>query len=147
MTCGEFAKANTASAVGTATQTVIAAIAISNISNLDFGTAPAGDPAKTVLPGTVEAADNGSFAVTGQASNAYTISLPADGVVTMTTAGGGVNKSIAVNSFTSYPAAGANGMLSASGTQTLFVGATRAALAASQVTGSYTGTYTVTVIY
>lgn len=136
-----------ASTTGNATQTVIAAIAISNVSDLAFGTAPAGDAAKVVAPGASENAENGSFNVTGQANTAYTISLPADGTVIMTTGGGGANETIAVDSFTSFPAAGANGLLNGSGAQTLFVGATRAALGAAQVAGNYTTTYTVTVVY
>jgi len=136
-----------ASSTGTARQIVIAALSIANVSDLDFGTAAAGDVAKTVAPGTAENADNGSFTVTGQAATAYTITLPADGVVVMTTGGGGANETIAVDTFVSSPAAGANGVLSAGGTQSLFVGATRAALGASQLPGTYTGTYTVTVVY
>lgn len=132
---------------GTAKQVVIAALAIANVSDLDFGTAAAGDAAKTVAPGSSENAENGSFNVTGQANTAYTITLPADGVVIMQTAGGGVNKDIAVNTFVSNPAAGANGLLNGSGAQTLFVGATRAALGAAQVAGSYTATYSVDVVY
>lgn len=136
-----------ASATGNAVQVVTTAIAIAYVSDIDFGTAPQGDAAKTVAPGAAENATNGSFTVTGTPSTAYTISLPADGVVTMTTAGGGANKTIAVDSFVSSPAAGANGMTDGSGSQTLFVGATRAALGAAQVTGNYTGTFTVTVVY
>ena len=136
-----------ASTTGNAIQVVTTAISIANVSDLDFGSAPQGDAAKTVAPGAAENATNGSFTVTGTASTAYTITLPADGVVSMTTGGGGANETIAVNSFLSSPAAGANGMLSAGGTQSLFVGATRAALGASQVVGSYTGAYTVTVVY
>lgn len=135
------------STTGTARQVVIAALSITNVSDLDFGTAPAGDAQKTVAPGATENAENGSFTVNGQANTAYTITLPTDGTVTMVTGGGGANETIAVSTFTSFPAAGANGLLNGSGTQTLLVGATRAALSASQVAGTYTGTYTVTVVY
>lgn len=136
-----------ASANGTARQIVIAAISIVNNSDLDFGTAAQGDAQKTVAPGAAENAENGSFTVSGQASTAYTITLPADGVVIMQTGGGGANETIAVDSFVSNPAAGANGMLSAGGSQALYVGATRAALGAAQVAGTYTATYSVTVVY
>lgn len=137
-----------ASTTGNAVQVVTAAINIVNVSDLDFGTAAQGDAAKTVAPGTAEDSFNGSFTVTGTASTAYTITLPADSVVTMTTAGGGTaDKIIAVNSFTSFPAAGANGLTDAGGSQLLLVGATRAALSATQVAGNYTGTYTVDVVY
>ncbi|MFZ4404454.1 MAG: DUF4402 domain-containing protein [Pseudobdellovibrionaceae bacterium] len=139
-------QAQAVSATGTITQTVNAALAITNVSDLVFGSAAAGDVAKIVLPGTVENATNGSFNVTGQSGQAYTITLPADGTITLTTGAGGANETIAVNSFVSFPAAGANGLITG-GTQLLLVGATRAALGASQVAGSYTGTYSVTVVY
>lgn len=140
--------AHAASVNANANQTVTAAIAIAKVSDLEFGSAAQGDAAKTVAPGSSENAENASFTVTGQASTAYTITLPADGVVKMITAGGGsANTEINVNSFVSNPAAGANGLLDGSGTQTLFVGATRAALGASQNTGSYTGSFSVTVVY
>ncbi|OFZ55296.1 MAG: hypothetical protein A2428_09140 [Bdellovibrionales bacterium RIFOXYC1_FULL_54_43] len=133
---------------GDVNATVIAALAITNSSALDFGEGIQGDVAKVVAPGAAENASNGSFAITGEPNRAYTITLPADGAVVMATAGGGVaNKEIAVDSFVSNPAAGANGLLDGSGAQDVFVGATRAALLANQVTGSYTTTYTVTVVY
>jgi hypothetical protein len=138
---------NAASTTGNAVQSIVSAIAIANVSDLDFGTAPQGDASKTVAPGAAENAENGSFTVSGQANTAYTITLPADGIVVMTTGAGGANETIAVNSFVSTPAAGANGLLSAGGVQSLFVGATRAAIGAAQVAGSYTAAYTVTVVY
>jgi len=134
-----------ASATGNATQTVTAAISIANVSDLAFGTAVQGDAAKTVVPGAAENADNGSFTVSGAPSTAYTITLPADGDVVLQTAGGGVDKDIAVTAFTSFPSA--TGTIGAGGTQLLLIGATRAALSATQVAGSYTDTYTVTVVY
>ena len=135
------------SATGTATQVVVAAISITNVSDLNFGTAVQGAVAKTVAPGAAENAENGSFTVSGQASTAYTITLPANGVVTMITGGGGANQTVAVNTFLSSPAAGASGMIGAGGTQLLLVGATRAALGAAQIPGSYSGSYTVDVVY
>lgn len=126
---------------GTARQVVIAAIAIANVSDLVFPQASPGAAAATVAPGTAENANNGSFNVSGQANTAYTITLPT--TINMTN---GAN-TIAVNTFVSFPAAGANGLLGAGGTQLLLVGATRAALAAGQALGTYTGTYTVNVVY
>lgn len=139
------ANAIAASTTGNAVQVVTAALNIANVSALDFGTAVQGDAAKTVAPGASENAENGSFNVTGQPSTAYTITLPSNGSVQMTTGGGGANETIAVENFASFPAN--TGMLSAGGSQLLLVGAQRAALGASQVAGSYTGTYTVTVVY
>lgn len=139
---------NAATTTGTATQVVTTAISITNVSDLDFGSAPQGDASKQVLPGSSENTENGSFTVSGQANTAYTITLPANGVVIMETAGGGTaDKQIAVDSFASFPAAGANGLLSGAGSQSLFVGGTRAALLSTQVAGSYTGTYQVIVVY
>lgn len=138
--------ASTATTTANATATVIASISIVKVSDLAFGIASPGDAAKTVAPGTVEDAQNASFTVSGQASTTYSIILPAS--ATMTTGAGGTNQTILVNTFTSTPAAGSNtGLIGAGGTQTLFVGATRAATGAAQVAGAYTGSFTVTVNY
>ena len=145
MTQGGLQKA--ASTTANAVQQVIAAISIAQVSDMDFGSDVPGAAAKTVAPGTAEDAENASFTVSGQASTAYTITLPSDGTVTMITGGGGANETIAVNSFASFPAAGANGLLDGTGSQSLYVGATRAALGASQVVGAYTGSFTVDVVY
>ena len=122
---------------------VTAAISIAQVSDLDFGSAAQGDGASTVAP-----ASGAEFTVTGQASTAYTITLPADSTVQMITGGGATaDEQIDVDSFVSVPAAGANGLLSGAGSQTLNVGATRAALGASQTAGSYAATFTVDVVY
>ncbi len=139
-----FAASDSAQAL----QIVESAIAITQQSDLNFGVASQGDAAKTVVPGTSENAENASFMVTGEVSKAYTITLPANGDVNMITDGGGTpEKTIAVNGFQSFPAAGANGTLDANGQQELFVGATRDALLSNQQTGSYADTFTVTVLY
>jgi hypothetical protein len=145
MTFGHGKAAWAISTTANALQVVIASLAISKVSDLDFGSAAQGDAAKVVPAGTAEATDNASFAISGAPSTAYTITLPSDGVVVMQTAGGGLNKDIAVNTFTSFPSS--TGMLDGSGNQLLLVGATRASLGASQVTGSYTGSFTVSVVY
>ena len=132
-----------ASTTANARQTVVTAIAIVKVSDLEFGSASQGAVAKTVNAGTVEDAFNASFTVSGEPSTAYTVTLPTS--ATMITAGGGANKTILVNAFTSYKVGGGN--LSAGGTDTLLVGATRAALGAAQVTGAYTTTFTVDVVY
>ena len=140
-------KSLAASAVGTARQVVIAAIAITNVSDIDFGLAAPGDATKSVAAGTSETATNGSFSVTGQPNMAYTITLPSSPVAMTTGSGGAGNQSISVTNFTSFPNSGANGLLNNSGAQSLYVGATRAALPSNQAPGQYVGTYTVTVIY
>lgn len=126
---------------------VAAPIGITYVSDIDFGSKlVANDPAGTVAPGTAENATNGSFQVTGDANRAYTITLP--GTATMATPGGATARyRIALSTFRSFPAAGANGLLNAAGQQLLFVGATRAAIRGNQVAGPYNGTYTVTVVY
>ena len=143
---GSF-QANAVTGTAAANATIISAISIAQVSDLEFGSAPQGDAAKTVAPGTSEDAENASFNVSGEASTAYTISVPADGSVVMQTGGGGANETIAVDSFISYPAAGANGLLDGTGGQLLLIGATRSALGATQVTGSYTTNFTVDVVY
>lgn len=138
--------AQAASTTANALQVVITSISITKVSDLDFGSAAQGDAAKTVAPGAAENAENASFTVAGEPSTAYTITLPADGAVKMVTAGGGAaNKEINVTSFASSPSG--TGTIGAGGTQTLFVGATRDALLAGQTTGSYSGAFTVAVVY
>ena len=120
-----------------------AVIKIADISDLNFGSAPQGDGPKTVIASTSENATNGSFKVTGNPNVTYTITLPV-APITMTTTGNGI-KTISVSSFTSYPAN--SGLLDATGQELVFVGATRAALNVAQKTGSYSGSYSVTVVY
>jgi hypothetical protein len=137
-------------AVGTAQalQVVETALSIEKQSDLDFGTGVQGDPAKTVDADTSETAGNASFKVSGQPNKAYSITLPDNDSVVMTTgAGSSSTQVIAVNNFASYPAQGANGQLSAAGEEMLYIGATRDALLPNQEAGSYSATFTVTVVY
>ena len=137
---------SSASTTANATATVIASIGIAKVSDLAFGSAAPGDAAQTVIPDVIETAANASFTVTGQASTAYTITLPSS--VTMITGAGGANQTILVNAFTSFPTAGVGtGLIGVGGSQLLLVGATRAALGAAQVAGAYTAAFTVTVNY
>ncbi len=129
-----------------ALQTVESAISIAHQSDLDFGTAVQGDAQLTVDPDSVETASNASFLVTGEPNKAYTITLPSDGDVVMITNGGATtDEQISVNSFTSSPSGG--GMLDGSGQEELFVGATREALHPTQLSGDYSDSFTVTVVY
>jgi hypothetical protein len=137
-----------------ATASWAAAIAISPTQELAFGSVVAGSGGAvtisvnplgrsasggvTVLPsGTWTAA---SFRVTGDALTTYSITLPPDGVVQLTSG----SNSMAVNNFTSNPAL--SGDLGASGAQTVNVGATLN-VGINQPTGAYSGTFTVTVNY
>lgn len=128
-------------------------IAISNTQGLVFGRFVAGSGgAVTVSPAGGRSASGGvvlvpsgpgaaaQFVVSGDANLSYAISLPGNGVVSLTS---GVN-SMAVNNFTSSPSP--TGTLGAGGTQTLFVGATLS-VGSNQASGSYTGAFDVTVNY
>jgi hypothetical protein len=136
--------ANTqASANGTAVAEVVGNISITAGNDLNFGLGNAGDGAKTLAPNDPDAGD---FLVQGEANYAYTITLPADGVVVLKKGAGSTTETrINVNSFTSSPSVSGN--LGAGGQQTLQVGATRDALLANQESGFYTTTYVVTVAY
>lgn len=144
MCSSSFAAVGTAQAL----QVVETAISIQKESDLDFGTAVQGDAQKTVSAGTSEDSENASFKVSGQPNKAYTIALPENDTVIMTTgAGSGIEQMIPVNNFHSYPAQGANGLLDATGEEMLYVGATRDALLPNQEAGNYAANFTVTVVY
>jgi type 1 fimbria pilin len=78
------------------------------------------------------------FDILGPKNKSYAVTLPADGVVTITRTGGG---SMAVNSFVSNISA-----LNSGSDPALKVGATLA-VGASQAVGNYSGTFTVTLVY
>jgi len=134
---------STASANANATANIVGSIAISKTQDLLFGQAAPSDVALTVpaTSGTARA----QFAVTGAASTSYTITIPAGTINMITGAGATADDQIVVSSFTSSPSG--TGTLSAGGTDTLYVGATRAAIRATQTSGSYSGSFTVTVNY
>lgn len=127
-----------------ATMKVVTAIAVTNVSDLVFNEAAAGAAAETIDHDTFETANNASFNVTGEPNRAITITLPADGTVKMAVNGGGdADHEIAVDQFTSNTPA----QIDASGTTALYVGATRAALSATQASGDYEGNFAVDVVY
>lgn len=123
---------------------VIRVLLLYNSSSLNFGEAVPTDPALTVPPGTSENTMNGSFSVNGEPNHTYQIILPTSAV--MSTGIGGPNREIPISQFLSYPSAG-QATLPSTGTQTIYVGATRAAIPATQIPGTYQGTYTLQVIY
>lgn len=82
----------------------------------------------------------GLFSVSGTPNATYAISLPANGVVSLASSA----NSMAVNNFTSSP--NLSGALSVGGTQMLSVGATLG-VGNSQASGSYIGSFDVTVNY
>ena len=137
--------------------TVIASIACTQTSNLNFGDAAQNDAAKTMSPSTAPSGagwagtpSRAAFSITGKASMAYSVSVsPAS--VTMTTGAGGANETIVVSSFTYYSttaASSSSASLSTGGTDTLYVAGTQAAIGAAQVAGTYVSpAFTVTVTY
>jgi Domain of unknown function (DUF4402) len=147
-----FAQSNTASTSANATARIVTPIAIAKTSDMHFGDVVAGGSAGTVVltPAGVRSAAGGTtlgnaggtaaaaFNVTGQGSATYAITLPASTTVTS-----GAN-TMTVNAFASSPSG--TGALSAGGSQALTVGATLN-VGASQATGTYTGTFNVTVTY
>jgi len=131
---------NTASDTGTATASVIASLTLTNTEDLEFGEGIQGDAAYT--PNTPFRA---IFNVTGEPDRFFNVNLPADSTVVMTTGAGGTNETIAVDSF--ITGGGTQKQLGSGGIAAFLVGATRAALGASQVPGLYSATFTVSIIY
>lgn len=148
-----ISEAHAATATFDANATVITPIAITRTAHLNFGSfAPTGSAGTVTVDeagtrsqtnvllsgGTVNAA---AFDVTGQASTAYTVTLPATANVTS-----GAN-TMAV----SFAAANVTGdtlnqTLNGLGAHTLAVGG-EIAVGASQAAGTYTGSFTMTVNY
>lgn len=141
-----------ADVTGTATANVLAPLAISQATQMNFGDV-AGDTtsATTVLLTTAGATSSvdgaytggapaaGAFNVTGGNNLAYNITLPA-AAVTLTS---GAN-TMTVDTFTD--SASGSSTLNGSGTDSFTVGATLN-LGAAQAAGVYNGSYTVTVEY
>lgn len=147
------AQSNTATTSAGAAAEVVTAIAITKTKDLNFGDVVSGSTAGTVVItpqavrsatggatlGNTGGASNAEFTVNGDAGANYSITLPSTDV-TLTS---GMN-SMAVNVFTSSPSG--TGTLSGGGEQTLKVGATLN-VGASQPSGTYTGSFDVTVTY
>ncbi len=147
-----------ASATATASATIITPIALNKTVDMNFGNlavnatpgtvalsaalAPSRTPTggvTLIAGGTITAA---TFTVTGLTGATYSITLPADGVVSLT----GPGAPMAANTFVSTPTVAAGGTLTA-GTQTLYVGATLS-VAGGQTPGAYSSAaFTVTVNY
>jgi hypothetical protein len=146
------AQANSASTSANANARVVTPISIAKTADMNFGDVVAGGSAGTVVltPAGARSATGGTtlgsgtsvaaaaFNVTGQANATYAITLPASATVTS-----GAN-SMTVDTFTSNPSG--TGTLSGGGSQALSVGATLN-VGASQATGTYTGSFNVTVTY
>ena len=144
-----------ASTTADAFATVALALTIVKNADMQFGTISESGAGTVVLATDGSRTTTGSasilasgpgaaadFLVTGQPSATYSITLPANGTVSLT----GPGAPMAADNFTSLPLA--TGLLSAGpGTETLLVGA-ELSIAAGQVDGLYTALgFTVTVNY
>ena len=152
-TAGTFAQ-STDTEQTTATATIVGPLALTKVSDMNFGTIAVGAVAGTVVLGTDNsrtptnvtlvppaAGIAASFTVAGEASRTFTITLPADGTVSLIS---GAN-SMAANIFVHN--AGANPALDVAGAAAFTVGATLS-VAANQAAGSYTSAnFPVTINY
>lgn len=139
------------SATANASAVIISPIAITKTTDLSFGnlavgagggslilsTASGRTPTGDVSYQAAPAATAAAFDVTGSAGLTYTITLPASATITS-----GAN-TMTINTFVSNPVSPAT---LAAGSNTLLVGATLV-VGAAQPTGTYTGTFDVTVGY
>ncbi len=105
---------------------------------------PGGARTKTgnvILVNQAGTASAAQFTITGTPSAVFGITLPVDGTVFLTD---GASGSMALNSFVSSPSG--TGVLGGGGTQQINVGATLT-VSNLQATGSYSGSFNVTVNY
>lgn len=93
-----------------------------------------------VLAGPAGSYSAARFDISGPAGSSYSISLPADGTVQLSSG----TQSMTLNAFTNDP--GGTGTLPTSGKQALRVGA-RLDVGSNQSPGQYQGSFTVTVNY
>ncbi len=117
-----------------------APITITQISDLNFGVGFLGDGTKQVNRGRSDNAENASFLVTGDPGVTFSITLPNRIWMNHSTS----SSRIRVRRFRSRPT---NGRIRNNGERLLLVGATRNAIGTGLSTGSYAGTFTVTVVY
>ena len=118
-----------------------APITITQISDLNFGTAFLGDPVKSVNRGRVDNAENASFLITGDRGATFNVTLPDRIWITHAVSG----DRIRVRRFRARP--NARGRIRNNGERLLLVGARRNAIPQNISTGFYSGSFTVTVIY
>lgn len=145
--------ANAQATAGPATANINALInnpiTLAKTADLDFGSAAPSTAATTIIVDPTTGAQTGSaiglggattaagFTVTGLANQAFSVTLPADGTVTLA----GPGAPMAVNTFLDdAPATITAGSVSFGVGATLTVGA-------NQTAGGYTGTFDVTVSY
>jgi hypothetical protein len=138
----------------TATATIVGPLALTKLSDMDFGTIAVTGTAGTVVLGTDNsrtavgpalvppaAGVAASFTVSGEISRTFSITLPANGVVTLINGG----NTMAVSDF--LHSMGANPALDGSGAAAFTVGATLT-VGAAQAAGVYnSANFPVTVNY
>ncbi len=143
---------NSATASATATATIITPITLTNTVDLQFGNVVASPTAGTIVVDVAGArtwtggatgisglpVSAAAFTVGGGANRTFTITLPASTTIT-----NGTNN-MTVDTFTS--SLGASSALDGTGAAALAVGG-RLTVGANQDTGTYTGTFSVTVAY
>lgn len=143
-----------ADATSNASAEVITPISISNTAALRFGkfsaltggtvvisAAGARSATGAVVLSSTNAGGAASFSVSGDANATYAITLPNSATLTHSVDN---TKTMSVGTFTSNPSG--TGTLSAGGAETLSVGATLT-VGNAQTTGSYSGTFDVSVEY
>ena len=152
---GYALNASADTATGTANATILTPLSITSGAAMNFGSiAPSLAGGSVVLSnaGAITpvagfvfsgATSAGVFSVLGSGTLTYAITLPANGVVTLTDQLGNGGTAMAVNVFNSNPSG--TGALTA-GAQTLNVGATLV-VGGSQIASDYSGTYDVIVNY
>lgn len=138
---GSWSIAQAVSASGIISMRVVRTLFVEAKEPLNFQNASPGAEDSSVEPGDPNSAQ---FVVRGEPNTAFQIHLPEETVM-IAEQGLQDNQKIRVHSFTSYPAQ--HGNLSATGEQILYVGATRSALRADQAEGSYSGLYSIDIIY
>jgi hypothetical protein len=157
---------STASANANGGAQIVTAITISKNQDLLFGqivSDPTGGTVTVTPAGVRTASENtllgqsgsvhatvqaASFAITGMPGYLYTVTLPTIDItnpVTITSGAGGTGLTMTLDTFTSATLSGTT-TLSSGGTDTLTVGA-NLNVGANQLTGYYTGSFSVTVAY
>lgn len=144
----------TFAATANASATIVSSIAVAQVTNkgLRFGTLVSPSAEKTVIVGADDSVTNADglvrvpadtdvgaaqFTVTGEATYGYAITVPSGSIT--------ISNGTTTMSVGSFTASKASGTLTA-GTDTFKVGGTLT-IGAAQATGSYTGTFDVTVAY
>lgn len=149
-------QAQTATATSDAAAVIIAPLSITNTGGLHFGTIMRGTSLGTVsvaadgtrtntggatLSGLAPLHSAATFNIEGQSGNTVVITLPASTTITNGA------ESMTVDNFVSTPAAGPTNPLTLPAAATVLRVGARLNVAAGQVSGTYTGTFDVSVNY